>query len=140
MAAVAMAAVMAAAVAAMVAVATAAVVAGTAPLRLAMVILELQVLTVTGQLTKASGTVTYAPDKCCASHLLGPNPNVPPQGLTHNADGWRGEPGYRWKAGGPPQRRRGDYVVPETPVTGPPEHMDHINSHAPPPRSSGYFL
>ena len=33
-----------------------------------------------------------------------------------------------------------DYVVPETPVTGPPEHMDHINSHAPPPRSSGYFL
>ncbi|CAJ1422041.1 unnamed protein product [Effrenium voratum] len=70
----------------------------------------------------------------------GPNPNVPPQGLTHNADGWRGEPGYRWKAGGPPQRRRGDYVVPETPVTGPPEHMDHINSHAPPPRSSGYFL
>lgn len=41
-------------------------------------------------------------------------------------DGWHGEPGARWKAGAPPQKRRGTNVLPENAITGPPEHVDKI--------------
>ncbi|CAK9116081.1 unnamed protein product [Durusdinium trenchii] len=59
-----------------------------------------------------------------------PRPQQPPPPGPRS---WHGESGQRWKAGAPPQKRSGDYALPETAITGPPEHIEPINPYHPPP-------
>eukprot|EP00434_Breviolum_minutum_P044379 symbB.v1.2.039630.t1/scaffold6694.1/size16127/2 len=46
---------------------------------------------------------------------------------------WHGQSGQRWKAGAPPQKRSVGYVLPETAITGDPEHIEPINPYPPVP-------
>eukprot|EP00435_Cladocopium_sp_Y103_P036493 s617_g9.t1 len=54
-------------------------------------------------------------------------------GAKGGGKGWHGEPGQRWKAGAPPQKRSVENVLPEAPVTGPPEHIEKIDPYPPVP-------